>query len=128
MKPLSRIVVIAALGLAGTAMAAQSGMAGHTGPDLRCGISVKTEGKLFTIEGSVLSPVALSGQYRFAIDSQGSAGTASINQGGAFSARPHEVTALGMVTLNAAATPKITLEVVANGERFNCSQHFIRPI
>lgn len=128
MKPLSRIVVIAALGLAGTAMAAQSGLAGHPSPDLRCGITVKTEGNVLTIEGSVLSPAALSGQYRFAIASQGSAGSASINQGGAFSARPHDVTALGMVTLDAAATPKITLEVTANGERFDCSQHFIRPI
>ena len=128
MKALYRIAFIAALGLAGTAMAAQTGKADYTSPDLRCGISVKAERYLLVIEGSVLSPVALSGQYRFAIDSRGSAGTTSINQGSAFSAHPHEVTPLGMVTINATAVPHITLEVWANGEHFDCSEPFIRPI
>ena len=74
------------LGLALAGIAANAGFANSTASATQCGVSTSTERGMLALEGSILSPVALSGEYRFAIRSASSGGSSNISQGGAFSA------------------------------------------
>ncbi len=110
------LLAFGALALAGAAAHATSNDA-----DLNCGISTQTERGLLAIEGIVESPTALSGEYRFALKSQGAGGTSNISQGGHFSVAPGAPVSLGKVMVNAGASIDVDFTISADGKRLDCS-------
>ncbi|MHA6728879.1 curli-like amyloid fiber formation chaperone CsgH [Devosia sp. A369] len=110
------------LGLALATIAAGAGLANSTAAATKCGVTSTTEHGMLTLEGSILSPVAVSGDYRFAIRSSSNGGSSNISQGGHFTAAANEVTALGNVMLNAGANYDVSLEITAGGQKIMCDQ------
>lgn len=119
-----RLSIIAVAGLSLTGLAATAGMAANsgTGSSLQCGVATSTKSGMLAIEGTVLSPVALTGEYRFSIRSASSGGSSNINQGGMFTASANQVTPIGSVTVNAGANVDVEFTVTANGQTYDCSQ------
>jgi len=126
MNPASKIIGIAALGLLATAVAAQAGIGGPEDRGFACGIAATTQKGMLTLEGTVLSPMALEGSYRFALRSAGAGGSSNISQGGAFTAQPNEPALLGRMTINAGARYEATLELETGGQRFACTDEITR--
>ena len=112
------LVAIAALGIAGAAANANSS---PQGSDLACGINTVTEHGMLAIEGVLQSPTALSGEYRFALKSQGAGGSTNIRQGGQFSAAAGTALSLGKVMVNADADVDIDFVITTNGKQLDCS-------
>lgn len=104
------------LGAAGLAVTASA-----SGSDITCGFATTTDRGMTAIEGTLLSPVALTGEYRFALKSTGNGGSTNISQGGQFSAAPGTQITLGRVTLNAGASVAVDFTVTANGKTLDCS-------
>lgn len=117
----SAFAVIAALGVAGFAANASA-----ANPDFTCGVSTTAKGGMVAIEGRLLSPTPLSGDYRFALKSSGNGGTSNISQGGPFSAAPNSEVLLGNVMLNANARFNVDFTITADGKKFDCSQSATR--
>lgn len=110
------LVALAALGIAGVAANANTPAHG-----LACGVSTVDERGMLTVEGVLQSPTALSGDYRFALKSQGGGGSSNVSQGGPFSIAPETRVSLSKVTVNAGSTLDIDFTVTAGGQEFDCS-------
>lgn len=111
-----------ALGLVVATLAASAGLANSAASDTQCGIATSTEGGMLALEGTILSPVALSGEYRFAIQSSSNGGSSNISQGGYFAANANEATPLGKVLINAGASYNVVFDVTAGGKKIDCDQ------
>jgi hypothetical protein len=117
----NRLALVGFAGLALFGLAATTGMANSATSSLQCGVATSTDGGMLTIEGTLLSPVALTGEYRFSIRSTSNGGSSNINQGGMFTAQANELTPIGRVTVNAGASVDIAFDVTADGEKVDCS-------
>jgi hypothetical protein len=78
---------------------------------------------MLAVQGKLMSPTALNGEYHFALKSSGGGGSTNINQGGQFSAAPNAEVALGQVMVNANAHVNVDFTVTANGKTYDCSQN-----
>lgn len=117
MVNLAHIGLVALLGL-GTAGLVT---ANASGTDLACGVATHVENGMQVLEGTLVSPIAISGDYRLAINSRSGGGSSQINQGGSFVAAADETVSLGRAMVNQGATLDVTLTITANGESFDCS-------
>ena len=111
-----------ALGLVVATLAASAGLANSAADDTQCGIATSSQGGMLALEGTILSPVALSGEYRFAIQSSGNGGSSNISQGGYFTANANEATPLGKVLINAGSNYNVVFDVTADGKKIDCDQ------
>ncbi|SEP98764.1 hypothetical protein SAMN05428969_1423 [Devosia sp. YR412] len=112
-----------ALGLVIAAIAATSGLANSGGSDtIQCGIAESHQNGMQALEGTLTSPVAVSGEYRFAIQSASNGGSSNISQGGFFSANANEITTLGKVMLNSGAKNTVVFDVTVDGKKIDCNQ------
>lgn len=115
-----RVGAVAALALAVACLAASDGFANQDA--VQCGVASKSEGGMLALEGTVLSPVAVSGEYRLSIRSASGGGSSNISQGGNFNAAANQATALGKVMVNAGSSVDIDFSVTANGQKLDCNQ------
>lgn len=115
-----RLTAVAALGLALACLAASDGLANQGA--VQCGVATRAEGGMLALEGTVQSPVAVSGEYRLSIRSSSGGGSSNISQGGQFTAAANQATALGKVVVGAGSSLDIDFSVTANGQSFDCSQ------
>lgn len=111
------------LGIGVAAIAATSGMANPTSPTIQCGIAETSAHGMISLEGTILSPTPLNGEYRFAIQSSSNGGSSTISQGGYFTARANEATPIGKVAINAGSRYTIVFDVTADGRKLDCSQN-----
>lgn len=111
-----------ALGLVLAGLAASAGFANSSNGSVQCGIAKTNQQGMLSLEGTILSPVAVSGEYRFAIRSSSNGGSSNISQGGYFTANANEATPLGRVMVNAGSTYDIEFDVTAGGQKIDCSQ------
>ncbi len=119
LHPLIQATLAAAAAITAVGFAANANAAGG---DFACGVATKTQGGMLAIEGTLVSPTALSGEYRFALKSAGGGGSSNISQGGQFSAAPNAEISLGQVMVNAGSNVSVDFTVTANGKTFDCSQ------
>ena len=118
-----------ALGISLAAIAGTAGLANSGGNSaLQCGIAKSSQNGMLALEGTILSPTALNGEYRFAIQSSGNGGSSNISQGGGFTAAAGETTTLGKVMINAGSHYDVVFDVTADGKKLDCSQEFIRQL
>jgi hypothetical protein len=118
-----RTGAIAVMGIGIAAIAATSGMANSTASTVQCGIAEASEGGMLALEGTILSPVALSGEYRFSIRSSSNGGSSNISQGGYFTVAANQATPIGKVLLNAGSTYDVDFDVTsADGKKLDCDQ------
>ena len=110
-----------AIGLVIAALTASAGLA-NSSDATRCGIATSSERGMLALEGTIVSPVALSGEYRFAIQSSGGGGSSNISQGGYFTANANEATPLGKVLINAGSNYSVVFDVTAGGKKLDCDQ------
>lgn len=110
------------IGLVVATLAASAGLANSTDTTTQCGVATSTERGMLALEGTILSPVALSGEYRFAIQSSGNGGSSNISQGGYFTANANEATPLGKVLINAGSNYDVVFDVTAGGKKITCDQ------
>ena len=87
--------------------------------DFACGVSKTTKGNMMTVEGQLLSPTNLVGDYRFALKSSGT----NVSQGGQFSAAAKSQVSLGQVMINAGSNVSVDFTVTAGGKTYDCSQN-----
>ncbi|MBO9587648.1 curli-like amyloid fiber formation chaperone CsgH [Devosia sp.] len=120
LHPLIQTTIAAAAAITAIGFAANANAA--AGGDFACGVISKTQGGMLALEGTLVSPTALSGQYRFALKSAGGGGSTNISQGGQFSAAPNAEVSLGQVMINAGSNVSVDFTVTANGKTFDCSQ------
>ncbi|KRA45564.1 curli-like amyloid fiber formation chaperone CsgH [Devosia sp. Root635] len=118
----SRRIGAIALGLAVAALAANAGLANSASSDTLCGIATNSERGMLVLEGIIVSPAALSGEYRFAVQSSGNGGSTNISQGGHFAANANEDTILGKVLVNAGSSYDIAFDVTVGGQKIDCDQ------
>ena len=111
-----------ALGLVVATLAANTGLANSAAGTTQCGIATSSQGGMLALEGTILSPVALSGEYRFAIQSSGNGGSSNISQGGYFTANANEATPLGKVLINEGSNYNVVFDVTAGGKKIDCDQ------
>ena len=123
MTLVSRIAV-PAVALAIIAGAATSGFANSTPRDLQCGIATTTKGGMLTIQGVVLSPADVGGEYSFSLRSRNGGSSSDNSQGGAFAARADTPTMVGQVSLNAGARYDLDFTVTVDGKRIDCNSEF----
>ncbi len=118
---LATLLGLGALGLAGaSATPSPEGFA--------CGIAADRDGGMLQVEGALVSPIAINGEYRFSLRSSGSGGSTNVSQGGPFAAAAGQQTTLGRVTLNANAAYQVEFSVSAAGKTFDCSQELVRQL
>lgn len=112
-----------AIGLVVAALAASAGLANPPVDEAtQCGVAASSERGMLALEGSILSPVALNGEYRFSIRSSGNGGSSNISQGGYFAANANEATPLGKVLINAGSSYSVIFDVTADGKKIVCDQ------
>lgn len=90
--------------------------------DFACGVATSTKGNMMTIEGQLLSPTDMAGDYRFALKSSGT----NVSQGGQFSAAAKAQVSLGQVMINAGSHVSVDFTVTTGGKTFDCSQNVTR--
>jgi len=110
------------LGLALATIAVTAGMANSGASGTQCGVTATTERGMLALEGTIQSPVPVSGEYRFSIQSSSNGGSSNISQGGYFTANANEATPLGKVMINAGSQYKIDFDVTAGGKKVVCEQ------
>ena len=120
-----RLGAIGLLGLGLAGLATSAGIANSSAPSDTCGVTSTTRNGMLQIEGQVLSPTALSGEYKFSLQSSSQSGSSTINQGGEFLARANEPTTIGQVTINAGSTYTVALGLKVDGKIMDCSQDFL---
>lgn len=118
----AQLGLIALLVLGGAGMAANA--YGTAADGLACGVSTSNANGMLSVEGVLQSPEALTGDYRFALKSQGAGGSSNINQGGQFSATPGMPVSLGKVSVNAGANIEVDFTITTGGKKYDCSQQF----
>jgi hypothetical protein len=111
-----------AIGLIVAGLAASAGFANSASTDTQCGIATSSERGMLALQGTILSPVAINGEYRFAIQSASNGGSSNISQGGYFTANANEATPLGKVLINAGSSYTIAFDVTAGGQKIDCDQ------
>lgn len=113
-----------ATALVGTALAATAGMANSTATasSVQCGIVTTPNQGMLELEGAILSPVALRGEYRLALKSSGNGGSSNISQGGYFSVDANQPTTISKVMINAGSSYNIDFDVIADGKKLVCDQ------
>lgn len=104
------------LGITGAALAS----AGTSDGPLRCEIRSGVAGGMVSLEGVVETDAAISGSYRFMVESAAGSGSSSIRQGGGFSAAPGEAVTLGRVMLGANGIYDAVLTLEAGGRALQC--------
>lgn len=105
------------------AIAASAGSATSTAEPLSCSIEAASVGGAIALESTVRTDVALSGSYRFRVESAGYSGSTNFQQGGGFSAMPGSPVTLGRIMLgNAGAIYDATLEIAADGTTVTCTK------
>lgn len=118
----AQLGLIALLVLGGAGMAANA--YGTAADGLACGVNTSNANGMLSVEGVLQSPEALTGEYRFALKSQGAGGSSNINQGGQFSATPGMPVSLGKVSVNAGANIEVDFTITTGGKKYDCSQQF----
>ena len=118
----AQLGLIALLVLGGAGMAANA--YGTAADGLACGVNTSNANGMLSVEGVLQSPEALTGDYRFALKSQGAGGSSNINQGGQFSATPGMPVSLGKVSVNAGANIEVDFTITTGGKKYDCSQQF----
>lgn len=118
----AQLGLIALLVLGGAGMAANA--YGTAADGLACGVSTSNANGMLSVEGVLQSSEALTGEYRFALKSQGAGGSSNINQGGQFSATPGMPVSLGKVSVNAGANIEVDFTITTGGKKYDCSQQF----
>lgn len=118
----AQLGLIALLVLGGAGMAANA--YGTAADGLACGVSTSNANGMLSVEGVLQSPEALTGDYRFALKSQGAGGSSNISQGGQFSATPGMPVSLGKVSVNAGANIEVDFTITTGGKKYDCSQQF----
>ena len=107
-KAFRSMPLLLGLGVAGLAIGA--GAASSSDEPLRCEIKAESMNGMISLQGVIHADVALSGSYRFKVESAGGGGNTNMSQGGAFTAGPGEEVLLGRVMLgNAGAIYDATL-------------------
>ncbi|MFD2646567.1 curli-like amyloid fiber formation chaperone CsgH [Devosia albogilva] len=122
--PVLRLATLLGLGTLGLAGASAT----QSPEGFTCGIAADRNGGMLQVQGALVSPIAVSGEYRFSLRSSGGGGSSSISQGGAFTAAAGQQTTLGRVTLNADAGYQVEFTVSAAGKTFDCSQELVRQL
>lgn len=110
------------VGLVIAALAAGTVFANPATSTVQCGVAKTTQQGMLALEGTILSPTALSGEYRFAIQSASNGGSSNISQGGYFEAAAGQATPLGKVMLNAGSSYNVVFDVTAGGQKIDCNQ------
>jgi hypothetical protein len=114
---------IVGLGVGLAAIAASAGPATSTDAPLSCAIEATAAGGAIALESKVETDVALSGSYRFRVESAGYAGSTKFQQGGGFAAGPGNAVTLGRIMLgDASALYDATLEIAAAGTAVTCTK------
>jgi CsgH protein len=125
--PLLALPLATAIGLAGIATAATNSH-GDTLLDLapepfRCEIAATETGPMIALETRVFANQDIAGRYSLTVKSAGTAGSTNIRQGGAFTAGPGEMVALGKVMIgNNVAGYIATLEITTPDHVFDCRE------
>lgn len=120
--PFIRTSAISLLAIGIAAVAATSGMANSAAGSVQCGIAESAERGMLALEGTILSPVALSGEYRFSIRSSSNGGSSNVSQGGYFTVPANEATPIGKVLINAGSTYDVAFDVTADGKTLDCGK------
>ncbi|MOA48220.1 hypothetical protein D3C78_1709360 [compost metagenome] len=97
-------------------------MANSGASGTKCGVTATSQSGMLALEGSIHSPTAVSGEYRFSIQSAGNGGSSNISQGGYFTANANEATPLGKVLINAGSSYDVVFDVTADGKTLDCDQ------
>jgi hypothetical protein len=116
-------ITLAACGVAGAATmpgGAPADAAPQAGT-LACALVI-TEGRgMVSLAAQVRSPVAVSGSYALSVGRGGGDGSATIDQGGGFTARAGETLTLGRIDMNGRARDLSTaFTIEARGQRLTC--------
>lgn len=109
-------------GLATAGLAASSGLAsaGTDGP--HCTITEHVEGGMRRIQGSVTSPKSVSGEYHLALKAQGNGSSSTVSQGGPFSVRANEPTAIAQMSIDRSARFSIDFSITLDGRTIDCTR------
>lgn len=91
-------------------------------PALRCELTQQINGGTISITGLVYASVAGAGTYQLRVVKSGPAGTSTLNQGGAFTAKPPEASTVGRLDFSVEAGAGYTahLRVVSGGSSAEC--------
>jgi hypothetical protein len=111
-----------AAALVGTALAATAGMANSAASSVQCGIVTTSNQGMLELEGAIVSPMALSGEFRLALKSFGNGGSSNISQGGYFSVEANQPTTISKVVINANSSYDLDFDVIADGKKLVCDQ------
>jgi len=110
---------LAGFGIVGAAVASAGAQSGD-GP-VRCEIRSSVAGGMVSLQGVVESDTAVSGSYRFHVESAAGSGSSTIRQGGGFSAGPGTPAVLGQVMLGANGIYDAVLTLDADGISLECA-------
>lgn len=123
-----RIAAIGALGLAAVTLAAGVAAAGGAvgnptgGAPFNCEIRQSLSGSQILLQPTVTASSAASGSYSLTLVGGGAGGSASVRQGGDFTASPGQTTSLGQVSVDGrGAAYRARLEVTMGGRSTVCT-------
>lgn len=119
----SVLAIATALGLGLAALSAAADQATSKNGPLTCAIKVGAAGTGIALASTVRADVALSGSYRFRVESAAPSGSSNFQQGGSFAAIPDSPVTLGRIMLgDAGSIYDATLEVSADGTTVICTK------
>ncbi|MCS6758754.1 MAG: hypothetical protein MO852_06785 [Candidatus Devosia euplotis] len=118
---LAVLALPALLGIGIAATAGTAGMASATADTIQCGVVERSERGMLALEGAILSPQALSGEYHFALRSIDNGGSSNISQGGSFTVPANVVTPVGKVMINNGARYTLDFTVTVDGQTIDRS-------
>lgn len=95
--------------LLAAATALNSTLAAAAGEPASCEIRVSTEDGMTTLDAVLMAKGDLSGTFEFTVDSEGSGGISTIDQGSDFSVQAGETT-LGSASITGAYTAKLSVK------------------
>lgn len=110
-----------ALSLTGIALATAHNAAPSDEP-INCEIRSTENRGMITLQSLIHSESAISGQYRFKVQSAGGSGSSNISQGSNFTARAGEPVEIGRMMLSAGSVYDASLEVTVSGVTFTCAE------
>lgn len=122
-KRLAVVPILVGLGLAATAVANGATQTATNAP-IQCGVVTHTDNGSLFIEAVVLGKSALTGSYKFSLDSTSGGSSNTINQASDFSARANEVTTLSQVSINAGSRYDLDFTITVGGKKYDCNQGF----
>jgi len=109
-------------GLAVAGLAASSGLASADTEGPHCTITEHLDGGMRRIEGSVTSPKSTSGEYRLVLKTQGNGSSSTVSQGGPFSTRADEPTAIAQMSIDKSARFSIDFSIILDGQTIDCTR------